>query len=115
MKDGGAFLGLTIVFLVVFAALWLICRHRLRERSKRMQVLMDHRIAEREQALAELHDALLQDVQGLTLSLQAIADQMPPDAPAKLRLEHVLDQADELLARGRDRIRGAGHARDAPD
>ena len=112
MKDGGAFLGSALVFLVVFAALWLLYRHRLRRHSKRMQVLMDHRIAEREQALAELQDALLQDVQGLTLSLQAIADQLPPNEPARLRLEHALDQADELLARGRERIRGASHARD---
>lgn len=112
MKDGGALLGSALVFLVVLPALWLLWRHRLRWHSKRMQVLMDHRIAERERAFAELHDALLQDVQGLTLSLQAIADQMPSDEPARLRLEHALDQADELLARGRKRVRGAGHVRD---
>jgi signal transduction histidine kinase len=115
MKDGGAFLGSILVVLAILAALWLLYRHRLRGQSKRMQVLMDHRIGERERALAELHDALLQDVQGLTLSLQAIADQMPPNQPARLRLEHALDQADELLARGRERVRNAGHARDASD
>ena len=113
MKDGGAFLGSALVFLVVLAALWLICGYRLR--WKRVQALMDHRIAERERAFAELHDALLQDVQGLTLSLQAIADQMPPNEPARLRLEHALDQGDELLAQGRQRVRRASHARDAPD
>ena len=115
MKDGGALLGLALAFLVVLAAWWLLGRHRLRGHSKRMQVLMDHRIAERERAFAEQHDALLQDVQGLTLSLQAIADQMPPNEPARLRLEHALDRADELLARGRERVLGAGHARDASD
>ena len=115
MKDGGAFLGATLVLLVVLSALWLLGRHRLRGQSKRMQVLMDNRIAERVRAFAELHDGLLQDVQGLMLSLQAVADQMPPNAPARLRLEHVLDQADELLARGRERVRRAGLARDGPD
>ena len=115
MQDGGVFLGAALAFLVVLAALWLLGRHRLRGQSKRMQVLMEHRIAERERAFAELHDALLQDVQGLTLSLQAIADQMPPNEPARLRIERALDQADELLARGRKRVRGAGHARDHPD
>jgi signal transduction histidine kinase len=115
MKDGGAFLGSALVFLVVLSALWLLVRYRLRRHSKRMQLLMDHRIAERERAFAELHDALLQDVQGLTLSLQAIAEQMPPNEPARLRLEHALDQADELLAGGRQRVRGARHARDASD
>jgi hypothetical protein len=113
MKDEGAFAGSALVVLIVFAALWL--RHALRAHSKRTQVLMDYRIAERERAFAELNDALLQDVQGLTLSLQAIADQMPPSEPARLRLEHALDQADELLARGRERLRDAGHARDASD
>jgi len=115
MKEGGAFLGPVIAFILVLAALWLLWRHRLRWPSKRMQELMDHRIAERERAFMELHDALLQDVQGLTLSLQAIADQMPPNEPTRLRLEGALDRADEFLARGRERVRGAGHARDASD
>lgn len=115
MKGGGAFLGSTVVFLVVLPALWLVYQRRLRWRSNRMQVLMEHRIAEQERDFAEQHDALVQAVQGLTLSLQAIADQMPLKAPARLRLEHVLDQADELLARGRKRVWGAGHVRDASD
>lgn len=115
MKGGGVLLGLALVFLVVLPALWLLHHRRLRWHSKRMQMLMDHRIADRERAFAEQHDALLQDVQGLTLSLQAIADQMPPKEPARLRLEHALDRADELLARGRKRVRGAGHVRDASD
>jgi signal transduction histidine kinase len=115
MKDVSPFLGLVLVFLGVLAGLWLLGSQCLRWRSRRMQVAMDHRIAERERAFAELHDTLLQDVQGLTLSLQAIADQMPPSEPARLRLEHALDQADELLAHGRKRVRGGGHARDAPD
>jgi hypothetical protein len=114
MKDGGVFLGLALLFLVVLAAVWL-CPFRLRRPSKRLQVLIAHRFAARERTFAELHDALLQDVQGLTLSLQAIADQMPPDAPARLRLELALDQADQLLARSRERVRSAGHARDGPD
>ena len=110
MKDAGGFLGSALVVLVVLAAVWLY-----RRRSKRLQVLMDHRFAERECAFAEVHDGLLQDVQGLTLSLQAIAEQMPPDAPARLQLEHALDQADELLARGRERVLGAGCAGKVPD
>ena len=115
MKDGGAFLGSALVFVVVLAAVWLLGRHRLRAQSRRLRLLMDHRVTERERAFAEQHDALLQDVQGLTLSLQAIAYQMPPNEPARLRLEHALDQADELLARGRDRVRGAGRVRDVSD
>ena len=115
MKGGGAFLGSALVFLVVLGALWLLVSHCLRWHSKRMQALMDHRVAERERAFVELHDALLQDVQGLTLSLQAIAYQMPRNEPARLRLEHALDQADELLARSRERVRGAAHARNASD
>ena len=115
MNDGGAFLGSALAFLLVLPVFWLLCNLRLRWHSKRMQVLIDHRFAARERTFAELHDALLQDVQGLTLSLQAIADQMPPKAPARLRLEHVLDQADAVLAKGRQRVRGAGHARDGPD
>jgi hypothetical protein len=115
MKDGGAFLGSVIAFLVALPVFWLLCNLRLRRHSKRMQALIDHRFAARERTFAALHDALLQDVQGLTLSLQAIAEQMPADDPARLRLERALDQADELLVRGRERVRDAGRAREAPD
>jgi len=115
MKDGGAFVGSALAFLLVLPVFWLLCNLRLRGHAKRMQVLIDHRFAERERTFAELHDALLQDVQGLTLSLQAIADQMPPNEPTRLRLELALDQADEVLARSRERVRGAGHARGASD
>src|ERR1700754_4449510 len=88
MNDGGVFAGSALVFLVVIVALWLFGRHRLRAQARRLHALMDHRLAERGRAFADLHDALLQDVQGLTLSLQAIADQMPPNAPVRRRLEH---------------------------
>jgi signal transduction histidine kinase len=114
MKDG-AILRSTLVFVVVVAALLLICRLRLRGHLNRVQALMDYRVAERERAFVEMHDALLQDVQGMTLSLQAIADQLPPTEPARQRLEHALDQADELLARGRNRLKNARHVPDASD
>jgi signal transduction histidine kinase len=115
MEAGGALFGSALVLVLVVAGLGLHGAHLLRRQSRRLQVLMDHRMDERERAFAELHDALLQDVQGLTLSLQAIADQMPPDAPARRRLEHALDRADELLAQGRERVRRASLARDALD
>lgn len=61
---------------------------------------------EHERRFAALHDDLLQDVQGLALSLQAVADQLPPDEPAKRQLEQILDRTDQLLTDRKRRATG---------
>ena len=64
-----------------------------------------HLALEDERPFAALHDGLLQDVQGLALSLQAVADQLPSDAPARQRLEQILDRIEELLKEGQKRAK----------
>ncbi|WP_157217912.1 sensor histidine kinase [Flavisphingomonas formosensis] len=66
---------------------------------------MNERIAERARIARELHDALLQSVQALTLRFQLAVDYLPKDEPARPVLEAAIDQADQLIAEGRDRIR----------
>jgi signal transduction histidine kinase len=62
-----------------------------------------------ERAARDLHDALLQGTQGLILNLQVIASDLPVGHALRLRIEGVLDHADEVLAQSRDsaqRLRG---------
>jgi signal transduction histidine kinase len=66
---------------------------------------MEERLEERERIARDLHDTLLQSVQGLILKFHAVAKQIPSDEPAHDALEKTLDHADEVLAEGRDRLR----------
>ncbi len=72
--------------------------HRTRERQEAEQ-------SERERIARELHDTLLQSVQGLTLRFQAAADQLPTAEPAKSALSAALKKADDVIAEAIDRVR----------
>ena len=93
-----------LVAMALGAALWMLYRLRLRQVSGRLRARLQERLDERERIARELHDTLLQAVQGLTLKLQAFAEQMPAEQPARKLMEQALDRADEVLAEGRDRV-----------
>jgi signal transduction histidine kinase len=62
------------------------------------------RLSERERIARELHDTLLQSVQGLILRFQTVANRMSADERSKAHLEEALKRADEVFAEGRDRV-----------
>ncbi len=66
---------------------------------------LEERIGERERIARELHDTLLQSVQGLVLRFQSVANRMPPGEPSRARLESALKSADEVIVEGRNRVR----------
>jgi len=66
---------------------------------------MEERLEERERIARDLHDTLLQSVQGLILKFHAGVRQIRRDEPARETLENALDHADQVLAEGRDRVR----------
>src|SRR5204862_3469125 len=70
------------------------------------------RLSERERIARELHDTLLQAIQGLMLRFQAAAKGIPDHEPSRQILEGALDRADEVMAEGRDRVRGLRDAHD---
>src|SRR5262249_15125500 len=74
---------------------------------------------ERERIARDLHDTLLQSVQGLILKFDAVARKIPAEEPTRRAIEETLDRADEVLAEGRDRartLRGApGALADLPE
>jgi len=97
------FLALCVVSTM--ALLYLLYQLRLRQATQRVRASMEARQAEREQIARDLHDTLLQSVQGLILKFQAAAKQIPWEEPARQSIERTLDHADQVLAEGRDRVK----------
>lgn len=93
------------VLAAVLIALGALYQLRLRQVARQVRGRMEERLEERERIARDLHDTLLQGVQGLILKFHAISKQIPKDSPAYNALEKTLDHADEVLAEGRDRIR----------
>jgi signal transduction histidine kinase/ligand-binding sensor domain-containing protein len=93
---------LAIAFLMLLGVIYQL---RLGQVAGQVRARMEERLEERERIARDLHDTLLQSVQGLILKFHAIAKQIPGDEPAHDALEKTLDHADEVLAEGRDRLR----------
>lgn len=96
------------VLLCIFAAallLWLALRLRAQQVAGLMRNRMEERLSERERIARDLHDTLLQGVQGLMFRFQAAADRMPARSAHRAVLEDALDRADEVIRKGRDSVR----------
>jgi len=87
------------------AMLWVLYQLRLRQAMQRVRHHMQGRLVERERIARELHDTLLQSVQGLILKFDAVAKQIPRDEPARMAMDEALDRADEVMGEGRERVR----------
>ena len=94
-----------LVLATFLVMLGLIYQLRLQQVARQVRVRMEERLDERERIARDLHDTLLQSVQGLILKVHAVAKQIPRDQPAHDAIEKTLDRADEVLAEGRDRVR----------
>lgn len=67
---------------------------------------LQERHAERERIARELHDTLLQSIQGLSMRFQAIANRVPEGDALRDSMERALDRAEDVLVEARDRVRG---------
>lgn len=85
--------------------LWGLYSLRLRQVAGQIRARLEERTAERERIARELHDTLLQSVQGLTMRFQSVADHIAEDHPARAAIDKALDRADLVLVEGRDRVR----------
>jgi signal transduction histidine kinase len=90
--------------LALALLVWLMHRLRLRKALRRMQHSFDVRVAERERIARDLHDTLLQSVQGLILIFRGIASGMPAGAPSRPVMERALSLAEEVMVEGRDKV-----------
>jgi signal transduction histidine kinase/ligand-binding sensor domain-containing protein len=91
--------------LAALLVLFVLYRLRLRQVSAQIRGRLEARLAERERIARDLHDTLLQGVQGLILRFQAATDRIPAGEPARELMEKSLDRADHLLAESRDKVR----------
>jgi signal transduction histidine kinase/ligand-binding sensor domain-containing protein len=86
---------------IVLAAYWI----RMRLLAVAFRTRLRERLEERERIARELHDTLLQSIQGLILRFQAIANRIAPSDPNRAGIESALDRADQVMAAGRERVR----------
>jgi len=107
-----------IVVLLVATLMALLLRARERVRAERTHNLIAAQVAERERIARELHDTLLQGVQGLILRFQAVANILPPGGRAQRLMEAALERGDDVLVESRDKVRalrGAERSRTLPE
>jgi signal transduction histidine kinase/ligand-binding sensor domain-containing protein len=103
--------------LLLVALLWLAYRLRMAQVAGGIRARLEERMGERERIARELHDTLLQSVQGLVLRFQSVANRMPAEGSARDQLESALARADQIVAEGRDRVqdlRGPDDKSDLP-
>nr|WP_298721108.1 sensor histidine kinase [uncultured Steroidobacter sp.] len=91
--------------LACVATLAVLYRLRMRRVAAQISERLEARLAERERIARELHDTLLQGMQGLIWRFQAAAMRIPPDEPARQLMEQSLDRADRLLIESRDKVK----------
>lgn len=93
------------VVLVFVALLFAVYRIRMRQVAAQVRGRLEARLAERERIARDLHDTLLQGMQGLIWRFQAATDRLPSGEPARRLMEESLDRADKLLEEGRDKVK----------
>lgn len=91
--------------LSLVALLFALHRWRLRLIAGKYRALLDERLDERNRIARELHDTLLQSVQGLMLKVQGAALRLPPAEPVRALLTSALDQAETTVSEGRQKVR----------
>ncbi len=90
-------------------------RFRVAQVAARIRSRLEERIAERERIARELHDTLLQGVQGLILRFQAVADRLTHEEKSRGDLEAALVTAEHVVVDARNRVRDLRVADDTGD
>ncbi|WP_165912275.1 sensor histidine kinase [Novosphingobium sp. PhB165] len=99
--------------LVLLLGLWLAVRWRIAQVARRLRSQAAERANERERIARDIHDTLLQGMQGLVMRIQAITSRMQIPDPNRQELEQSLDRADALIAEGKLRVHNL-HLEDSP-
>jgi signal transduction histidine kinase len=94
----------TLCALTVVLVLWLGLTMRVRYYVAQVKIEAEARADERIRIARELHDTLLQGVQGLLLSFHVAAGKVPADHESKAALEKALTSADRIILEGRNRV-----------
>ena len=95
---------LLLCLLLSITCLWGVIALRMRYLTGRIRERAEERADERIRIARDLHDTLLQSVQGLMLRFHLAAQQMPAESAARRNLDNALVAADSALQEGRDRV-----------
>lgn len=95
---------LAVCVTAAILLIWIAFRMRMRHVAKGLRTRLEVQHRERDRIARELHDTLLQSVHGLMLRFQAASDTLPASEPARKSLELALDQAEDVMVEGRDRV-----------
>ena len=104
-----------LVACIVVLALSLLYMLRLRLIEQRYRLLMEERLYERERIARDLHDTLLQGMQGMLLQVEMLSTSRDLSDAQRLRLIKIEEKMRGVLIEGRDAIAAlrhveAGHA-----
>lgn len=96
-----------VLCATVSAAIFvLLYRLRIEHLKARERERAQVRLRERERVARDLHDTLLQGVQGLVLKVASVASDETLPKPAHRALNQAVDVAERLITEGRDQIQG---------
>jgi len=93
--------GILVAALVWFAYAW-----RIRLIEARLDAQFNARLAERTRIAQELHDTLLQGFLGASMQLHLVEEEIPAESPLKSRLLRILQLMSQVIAEGRNALRG---------
>lgn len=89
---------------VIVLALWLVYVLRLRFIERRYRLLMIERHSERERIARDLHDTLLQGMQGILLQIETLSNSRDLSDTQRQRVAKIEKKMRESLIEGRDAI-----------
>jgi signal transduction histidine kinase len=90
--------------LAAIVLIWICISLRLRYVAAAIKIRAEERADERVRIARELHDTLLQGVQGLLLTFHVASERVPADHVSKKTLEKALTTADRIIVEGRNRV-----------
>jgi signal transduction histidine kinase len=93
-----------LVLLLVASVVLAVASQRVRSITKLSRIRAEERAEERIRIARDLHDTLLQSVQGLLLSFHVAAEKVPAGHESKPSLDKALATADRMLIEGRNRV-----------
>jgi signal transduction histidine kinase/ligand-binding sensor domain-containing protein len=94
----------TICGLATLVCFWIVLTMRVKYVTRAIRVRSDERADERVRIARDLHDTLLQGIQGLMLRFHVAAEKTPAGGETRELLDGALDTADVILIEARDRI-----------
>ena len=95
---------LLLCALAALLIIFTVSALRIRAITRLVRTRVEERADERVRIARDLHDTLLQGVQGLLLNVHVATRKIAPDAESRPMLERALQTADRIIIEGRNRL-----------